>query len=616
MEWTKLLKGTLRRSIAAFVFLWLLPGSIGGTELKPVRRVLIFYEVGTSYPGIRLIDDGIRAALGTAPYKLEVYREYLDTILFPDPADQQRFRDFYFRKYQNRRPDVIIAVGPSPLVLMAETHRTAFPGVPIIYLNWAPSHPSLDSDFTGIENEFTSFETIEAALRLQPATRHIVVVGGTAFVDRWFLNGVKDQLKPYENNFDVSYLTDLTMPDLVERLKHLPGKTIVLFVAFSQDAAGTKFVSGDEASAKVAAAANCPVFILADTSLNHGEVGGKVASNREQGRLSGDMALRILKGEKPQEVPVANSPTVYMFDWRALKRWGLKDSKLPAGSIVLNRQPTFWELYKWYVIGGVSVILVQTFLILALLWQRARRRAVAAANRKLAAEALLNSEKLAAAGRLAATVAHEINNPLEGVINLLYLMRTDRNPTYLNMAEQEVMRIGHIVKQTLSYYRAIPNPVRVNVADIIDDVLAVFRGKIQSGEVKIERSFRHKDQIDTFPNELSQVFGNLIGNALDAMSRGGTLHLRTVECSRRIRVTIADNGCGIPQENLGNVFQPFFTANKEVGTGLGLWLAREIVQKHGGMIRVKSSTHPSRHGTVFMIWLPRNVPAAQEAFAS
>jgi signal transduction histidine kinase len=328
------------------------------------------------------------------------------------------------------------------------------------------------------------------------------------------------------------------------------------------------------------------------------------------------MAVRILDGEQPQSMAVVKNADVWMFDWRALNRWGLNESKLPLGSIVVHRQPTFWESYKWYVIGGASVILVQTFLILALLWQRARRRAVAVANRKLAAEALLNSEKLAAAGRLAASIAHEINNPLEGVINLLYLMRTDRNPKYLNMAEQEVMRIGHIVKQTLSYYRANPKPVRVNPADIIDDVLAVFRGKIQSGEVKIERSFRHKDQIDALPNELSQVFGNLIGNALDAISRGGTLHLRTVECSGSLRVTIADNGCGIPQENLGNVFQPFFTANKEIGTGLGLWLAREIVQKHGGVIRVKSSTHPSRHGTVFMIWLPRNVPAAQEAFAS
>jgi signal transduction histidine kinase len=225
-------------------------------------------------------------------------------------------------------------------------------------------------------------------------------------------------------------------------------------------------------------------------------------------------------------------------------------------------------------------------------------------QRKQAEEALRASEKLATAGRLAATIAHEINNPLEAVTNLLFLMRTNHNPDYLNMAEQELARINHIAKQTLGFYRIDAKPTRLNLADVIEGVLGVFRGKTVSRKVLVGTSYRSTDEITGYSNELRQVFGNLIGNALDAMSSGGRLLVRTVSYRDGVRVTIADNGSGIARENLGKIFQPFFTANKEVGTGLGLWLTREIVQKHRGTIRVRSSTDPRRHGTVFMIWLP------------
>jgi PAS domain S-box-containing protein len=236
-------------------------------------------------------------------------------------------------------------------------------------------------------------------------------------------------------------------------------------------------------------------------------------------------------------------------------------------------------------------------------------------DRHLEEEALRRSEKLAAAGRLAATIAHEINNPLAAVTNLLFLMRTNHSPEYLSLAEQEVARISHMVKQTLGFYRVSPHPVRVNLSNLIDDVVAVFRTRIQARGVDIQTQYRYKKEISAFSNELSQVFGNLIGNALEAMQPGGTLRVRTMPCRRGLRVTVADNGSGIPSEHLDKIFEPFFTANKEGGTGLGLWLAREIVMKHGGWIRVRSRSDvvSRRHGTVFMIWLPLSEPRASES---
>src|SRR5262245_60496790 len=182
------------------------PAVVSGDDARPLRRILILNEVGPSYPAINLFDEGIRAALDHSPYRLEIYREYLESILFPDPADQQRFRDFYIRKYRDRRPDVIITVGPSPLKFMQESHEKAFPGVPIIFClpNRVPGDAPLDAHFTGVEYDMAPAETLEVALRLQPHTEQVVVVAGTSAFDREQLKMVKERLKIYEDRINIS----------------------------------------------------------------------------------------------------------------------------------------------------------------------------------------------------------------------------------------------------------------------------------------------------------------------------------------------------------------------------------------------------------------------------
>ena len=357
-----------------------LPHSIAAAPKREIRRILVLNEVGTSYPATKIINEGIQTALENSADKLEFYSEYLDTVLFPDPAAQQELRDFYLRKYQNRRPDVIITVGPSPLKFMLEVHQKAFPGVPIVFClpyGNAPGTPALDSNFTGVENDMAPAETLEIALRLQPGTKHVVVVSGVSDFDKQGQALVMQHLKAFTDQIDIRNLTDLAMPDLLERLRQLPNHTVVLLVSVGQDAEGTRFKS-NEVGPMVADAANAPVFSLFDVFLNHGEVGGYLSSLNGQGRIAGDMALRLLNGEKPQDIPRMAGATAYMFDWRALRRWGLNESVIPPGSIVLNRQPTVWESYKSYFIGGISLILVETLLIFGLVWQRARRREVEA----------------------------------------------------------------------------------------------------------------------------------------------------------------------------------------------------------------------------------------------
>lgn len=343
---------------------------------KEVRRILILNEENATYPGINIINQGIQAGLNDSPYHFQLYAEYMDTTLFPDPAVQQELRDSYIRKYRNLKLDLIITVGPSPLKFMQEVHQKSFPGVPIVFClptPGGPGPPIVDAEFTGVENDVAPVETVGLALRLLPGTRNVVVVGGVAPLDREVLTNVKKQLMPYEGRVEISYLTDLAMPDLLERLRRLPSNTIVLLTSIAQDAAGTSFKS-NESSPPITSAANAPVFSLFDVHLNHGEVGGYLYSLREQGKVAGGLALRILRGEKVRDIPRVRGVNTYMFDWRALKHWGLAESALPPGSIVINRQPTVWESYKWYIIGGAVLMLAETLLIFGLTWLKAKAR--------------------------------------------------------------------------------------------------------------------------------------------------------------------------------------------------------------------------------------------------
>jgi PAS domain S-box-containing protein len=368
-----------RRALAGwllFLCCCVLPGGLQA-EVNPIRRVLVFYEVGAHYPAIALIDQGISDTLRNSPYQIELYREYLDTALFPDPATQREFREWYSRKYRERKPDIIIAVGPSALEFMIAAHEAFFRNVPVVFCTSTEAvadRARLDSHFTGVWDEPEPAKTLETSLRLKPDTKHVFLVGGTSPYDRSIQTLYRERLQNYESKLDFKYLTDLAMPQLLDQLRHLPDHSVVLYLGILRDAVGTQFIDATEAGPMVAQAASAPVFTFADLNLGHGEAGGNVINVADEGKVAGATALRILGGEKPQDIPIVRTVNVYTFDWRALKRWGIRESDLPPGSVVLNRQPGLWEFYKQYVLVGVLIFLAQAIAILGLLWQRARRR--------------------------------------------------------------------------------------------------------------------------------------------------------------------------------------------------------------------------------------------------
>jgi len=240
-------------------------------------------------------------------------------------------------------------------------------------------------------------------------------------------------------------------------------------------------------------------------------------------------------------------------------------------------------------------------------------------EKKRIEQALLKSEKLAAVGRLAASVSHEINNPLEAVTNLLFLMErendTSRLHEYTKVAQLELSRVTEIAKQTLRFHRQPSHRSTASVGELTDSVLMLFRGRIAQVGVEIERDYASGDMFLCYASEVRQVLANLISNALDASRSGTRIHIRTkvVNTStlgRCVRLTVADTGRGMSSATQKLIYEPFFTTKESTGTGLGLWVSLEIARKHGGIIRVRSSDNPDHHGTVFVILFPMENGAA------
>jgi len=243
-------------------------------------------------------------------------------------------------------------------------------------------------------------------------------------------------------------------------------------------------------------------------------------------------------------------------------------------------------------------------------------------ERKKTEEALFTSEKLASVGRMAATIAHEINNPLEAVVNLIYLARQypDSPPglnDFLETADDELTRVSHIVKQTLGFYRETAAPSVFRVAEVVNGMLLVYGSKIANRKIHTHIDVPVELLVDTVLGEFRQVIANIFQNAIEAVPFGGNIHIRVSSVRgnpvNAIRVTIADDGPGIDQADLRRIFAPFFTTKKDLGTGLGLWVSKGIVEKHGGNLKVRSNIRTGNSWTVFSVLWPSTIASDSSA---
>lgn len=334
------------------------------------------------------------------------------------------------------------------------------------------------------------------------------------------------------------------------------------------------------AQARAEAEKGVGVLIVADEALGKGGLACFSELVARQPSWS-DLPVIVLTGEG--QVSVASEV-----------RRGLRE---PLGNVILVERPVRPETLASTVKSAM----------------RARNRQYEARD---AADALRKSEKLAIAGRLAATVAHEINNPLAAVTNLHFLMRSAQSlaevESYLALAESELHRVTEITKQTLKFYRESNQPSEVDLGAVLDSVVTMYARRLAETGVEVARQVAADVKVVGFSGEIRQVLANLVSNALDAMPKGGRLRLRARPSTNRsngsrrgVRVVVADTGGGIPPAARAKILEPFFSTKQDTGTGLGLWVSSEILRKHGGSVRYRSRVG---QGTVFSVFLPAGSP--------
>lgn len=571
------------RSLAALVTAGALVATLRPEAVaqSPQKTVLALIPLQRGSSMSMDIDNTIRTVLNDGlDGHLDYYTEYLDLARFAEPDYEPAVRDFFRRKYAGKTFDVVLAP-TNAMVDFVNTHRAElFPGAAVVF---SAGGPRSGPKTTGIVSALNVKSSIDIALRLHPDLRHVFVVSGVSESDRYYQDVARSQFRVFDGRLEFTYSSGLAMPDLLQRVAALPRDTIVFFLSHFDDGHGRKF---DELTAldQVAAAANVPTYVWIDSSGRHGSVGGSVLSVERLSGALANVALRVLNGESPDRIPVSEiDANVAQFDWRQLRRWGISETRLPAGSVVRFREPSLWDQYKLYVIGATSVLVLQTSLIAGLLVQRARRRRVENALRAS------NQQNHDLAGRLITAqederrrIARDLHDDVTQRVALISVemellgncespveagARSGRLAARLRELSTDIHRISHQL-----------HPAKVDQLGLVTAARSLCGATARQSGLPIEFSARNIPA--DLPSNLSLCLYRVIQESLHNVvhhSKAGACRVELIGETDGLRLTIVDEGQG-------------FDVNQAARTGgLGLVGMQERVRLLQGTIAVSSS---------------------------
>jgi signal transduction histidine kinase len=554
---------------------------------------VLLLEDQTSAPAVEAIERDLLPTLEakfTGP--VDYYRESLDTILVPDENYQEEVRQWYQHKYAKRKLDLVIAIGPQSHEFLSRSHEQFFPGVPVIFcidLKSESSAPVTEPGLTGIWLDPDPVSTVNVARQLLPNTKRVVVVAGSGYFDQKFTRIVQKKLLGY-SGVEFVYLPDLDIGDLPNQVGSLPKDTVILFLAVTRDRSRRHFFARD-AVRLIANAANVPVFGLVDTMVGRGAVGGKTYRFSGQGLIAADMALRILEGQKIEEIPAVVTANLYVFDWKQLERWRIDDSHLPPGTILLNRELNVWERYKFIIIGVAALLLLQTVLLAYLFIEHKRRRNAQAAlehdiaERKKAEEALMDisSRMITAQEEERSRIARELHDDFSQRLGMLAI---DLERTALIIPDdprKAVQQMHELWKRTSTVGGDI-NKLSHALHSSVLDFLGLSEGiKSLCDDVAEQQgmhiSFSTHDVPRNVPSATSLCLFRIAQEGLRNVRKHSGIDRASVQLTAQdhtIEMIIADEGVG---------FNPEGPATKR---GLGLRSMQERLRIVGGTVEVQS----------------------------
>lgn len=565
-----------------------------GAEAKPVNRVLIISTGSRFSPGFAIADRGVLEALGKLPLKAtEIYGENLDLLLFPSERFAKIFGDFLKEKYAAQRPDLVILLYVGNLRTAGKLLVQLFPGTPVIVAGYTEevfSPGQFGKLVSGVAQRFDPRGTIETILRLQPDTGRIVVIGGTAEVDRSLMDRVKEATRPFEERVEFSFWDDRSVAELRQAVGALPRQTAILFTRIFRDATGEAFISSQVAES-ISQSANVPVYVMSDANMGSGAVGGSVASVEAFGKRAGELARLILSGTAPASLPFEiRTDSVPTFDWRALKRWGISESLLPPNSVVRFRPASLWDEHGWTVLGALVIFALQAALISGLLIQRWRRRQADDQIASLAGRLITAQE--AERSRIARDLHDDINQQLASLsIALSGVKRRLQNGEADGVAE-EVARLQQRIVDVTQATRELSHELHPGVLQHAG-LVAALRGHCAefAEQHGIDVTFSAA-RVDGVPDETALCLYRVTQEALRniAVHAGArTAQVTLSPAAARLELTISDDGQG------------FDLAQARRQGGVGLVSLDERVRLIGGSLRIE--TQPQR-GTELRVSVP------------
>ena len=588
-----------RGAIPYVVGLWVI-GTLASSPLPSSgqshhKRVLLLFDEDRTLPGLSVLDQTIRSTLRAGlEDDVEFFTESMQVAQFAGEQYDLARRDYYLKKYGSTKLDLIVGVMGPALTFLLQHGDTFAPGVPIVFCGADARDlegATLPARMTGLLVRRVFAPTLEIALRLQPDAKQVFVVGGTSEFDRRLQAAARREFEPFGRRVSFAYLTDLPLGDLLTAVSSVPARSAILYLTVFRDGAGQTFVPHDAVS-RISAAARAPVYVFVDQFLGLGPVGGYLYSLELHGKASAEVGLRVLRGESPANIPVREVPgNQYMFDIRQLNRWTLDSRLLPPDSVIRFVEPSAWDRYRWYILGAVTVLTVQTGLIIGLLAHRARRRrAESELHASLVRIREMGRRLLTAQETERTRIARELH---DDVNQQLALLKLDLHQL-AGMVQGPVETVaGEAVKYADDIATSIRNlshqlyPAKLRLVGLAA-ALEGLVGEFSHHSPSI--TFTHENVPTTLPPDLALCVFRVVQEALQNAlkhSQAKTISVHLSGTSHRLALTVVDDGVGFVVEGVGH-------------QGLGLISMGERIEAMGGSLNVWSSPHRGTRLTVSM----------------
>jgi signal transduction histidine kinase len=592
-----LIRGIRRTALWVATLAACLFGQVAGAqEADRPKQVLVLNTSRQSEQFSQVLEREIpkllTAGLGQ---RIDYYTEYFDANRFPHPEYESTYFEFLRQKYGRKRVDLLLVVGSDVALDFLSRHREElFSGTPAVFYSLVPPRNHL-ANSTGLINTLHFAPSLELALALQPDLQHLFVVSGATPADRQFESQARTEFRPFEGRIQITYLSGLLAKDLEARLRTLPPHSAVYYVVVSQDAAGENFQQAPYL-ARLAALANAPTYSWADAAVETGIVGGRRRDQVTLVNALADLALRVLRGERADAIPVSAPNTdVDSVDWRQLRRWGLDGSRVPRGTRVLFRAPSMWDLYKGYIIGAVMLMLAQTALIGGLLVQRARRQQVEHALRgrerelrgsqatlRVSYERIRNltrrllGEQEAERARIARELHDDITQQLALLSIELDRLRSDHLPIHSAERLSRALETTHGISTSVRDLSHRLHPARLQLIGLVGG-LDNLRTDLSLPHLSI--AFAQQDVPTVIDPDIAlclfRVAQEALGNAVKH-SDARHISIELTGAPSSLALTITDDGKGFDVESVPN-------------GGLGLVSMRERVESVGGLLEIHAS---------------------------